>query len=47
MDLAVFISRSAGSPTLAQISQIAEADFDLIQIHGDTVDLVIKTAKSI
>lgn len=35
------------SPTLAQISQIAEAGFDLIQIHGDPVDLDIKTAKSI
>ena len=29
------------SPTLAQISQIAEAGFDLIQIHGDPVDLDI------
>ena len=35
------------SPTLAQISQIAEAGFDLIQIHGDPADLDIKTAKSI
>lgn len=35
------------SPTLAQIRQIAEADFDLIQIHGDPADLDIKTAKSI
>ena len=35
------------SPTLAQISQIAEAGFDLIQIHGDPANLDIKTAKSI
>ena len=35
------------SPTLAQISQIAEAGFDLIQIHDDPADLDIKTAKSI
>ena len=35
------------SPTLAQISQIAEAGFDLIQIHGEPADLDIKTAKSI
>ena len=35
------------SPTLAQISQIAETGFDLIQIHGDPADLDIKTAKSI
>ena len=35
------------SPTLAQIRQIAEAGFDLIQIHGDPADLDIKTAKSI
>ena len=35
------------SPTLAQISQIAEAGFDLIQIHGEPSDLDIKTAKSI
>ena len=35
------------SPTLAQIDQIAEAGFDLIQIHDDPADLDIKTAKSI